>query len=118
MDKRASALEFAKVLSSYSTHADLMGARGRTTDTLAQAQLAPMEHRAFAREFATESPFKAAVSLPFAIPAYTASKFLGLTNARSPASLNEMTQGFVGLGEGLGVAGKNWITQLQSYGRK
>jgi len=118
MDRRTNALDFAKALGSYSTHSELMGARSRTNDPAIQAQLAPMEHRAFAREFATESPLKAAVSLPFAIPAYTASKFLGLSNARSPASLNEMVQGFAGLGEGLGAAGKNWLTQLQAYGRK
>ena len=63
--------------------------------------LGAYEHRAFAREFAEENPIKAAASLPVAIPAYTAAKAMGLTGARSGASLEEMKQGFIGLGEGL-----------------
>ena len=66
-----------------------------------QGMLAPFEHRAFAREFAQESPWQAAVSLPFAIPAYTAAKAAGLTSARSPASLDEMFAGYHGLAEGM-----------------
>jgi hypothetical protein len=66
-----------------------------------QGMLAPLEHRAFAREFATESPVLAGISMPFAIPAYTAAKALGLTNARSPASLDELFAGYHGLAEGM-----------------
>lgn len=43
----------------------------------------------------------ATASLPFAIPAYTAAKAVGAVSARSPASFDEMTQGYRGLGEGL-----------------
>lgn len=78
----------------------------RTRAGAAQDKLAPMEHRAFAREFAQESPVKAAVSLPFAIPAYTAAKALGISKARSKASVEEMKQGFIGLAEGLFKRGK------------
>lgn len=65
------------------------------------SMLAPAEHRAFAREFARERPLAAAVSLPFAIPAYTAAKAVGLTRARSPASWDEIFAGYRGLFEGL-----------------
>ena len=117
MDTRT-AQDFMKSLSAYSSHAELLGARSKTKDPKVQAQLAPLEHRAFAREFATESPVAAAVSLPFAIPAYSVAKALGLQKARSPASWEEMRQGFTGLGEGLGNAGQNMLNQLQTFGRR
>ena len=80
-------------------HAEIMRLRGEPGAD--QARLAPFEHRAFAREFAQESPVKAAISLPFAIPAYTASKVLGMQKSRSPASMEEVKQGYIGLAEGL-----------------
>lgn len=76
----------------------------RDTPGADQAKLGPYEHRAFAREAAAQEPLKSAVSLPFAIPAYSAAKALGLTGKdaqTSPASFEEMKQGFIGLGEGL-----------------
>jgi hypothetical protein len=82
------------------SHADLYNKRAKAPKH-EQDKLAQFEHRAFAREFAQESPVKAAVSLPFAIPAYTAAKALGVTRARSGASVEEMKQAFVGLAEGL-----------------
>lgn len=81
------------------SHADLY--RMRNAPGADQQLLAPAEHRAFAREFAQESPVRAGLSLPFAIPAYTAAKALGLTDARSPASLDEMFAGYHGLAEGM-----------------
>ncbi len=111
--------QLMEMLSAYgpqSSHAALLGARSKTTDPRAQAHLAPLEHRAFAREFAQESPLKAAVSLPFAIPAYSMAKALGLQKARSPASVEEVMQGFAGLGEGLGHAGRGFLERLQNYG--
>ena len=101
-----------------SAHSTLLSARGHTTDPRAQAHLAPLEHRAFAREYAQEAPLQAAVSLPFAIPAYSMAKALGLQKARSPASLEEVMQGFAGLGEGLGLAGKEFLGRLQNYGSR
>ena len=81
------------------SHEDLY--RARRAPGADQGMLAPFEHRAFAREFAQESPVRAAVSLPFAIPAYTAAKAAGLTGARSPASLDEIFAGYHGMLEGL-----------------
>lgn len=75
--------------------------RARAKPGADQGMLAPAEHRAFAREFAQESPVRAAISLPFAIPAYTAAKAVGLQNARTPPSLEEMGAGYTGMLEGL-----------------
>ena len=84
------------------SHADLLSLRNSlANDDPRHREIAPFEHRAFAREWAQESPLLASASLPFAIPAYTTAKALGAVSARSPASLDEMAQGYRGLGEGL-----------------
>lgn len=100
----ADVLKLIAALSPKSSHADLLATRNKVdrNNKELQNKLAPLEHRAFAREFATESPIKAGVSLPFAIPLYTASKALGFQpRARSDASIEEMMQGYKGLIEGL-----------------
>lgn len=66
-----------------------------------QQLLAPLEHRAFARDFTRESPLRAVASLPVAIPAYSLAKAVGLQKARSPASLVEMGAAYDGMLEGL-----------------
>lgn len=66
-----------------------------------QARIAPFEHRAYAREYVQEKGAMGAASMAVAIPAYSAAKALGFTDARSPASLEEMKQGFVGVFEGM-----------------
>jgi hypothetical protein len=90
------------------SHAELYARREKARGPGEQKRLAAYEHRAFAREFAEESPVKAAVSLPIAIPLYSAAKALGVDKVfgtdeskRTPASMEEMKQGFLGLGEGL-----------------
>ena len=65
------------------------------------AVLGPAEHRAFAREWTKEQPLIAAPALLASIPAYTGAKALGLTKARSPASLNEMAEAYRGMWEGI-----------------
>jgi len=65
-----------------------------------QGILGPMEHAAFAEEWTRENPL-AAIPLLFAIPGYTAAKKMGLTNARSPASMDEILQGYEGMMKGL-----------------
>lgn len=96
------------------THAELLAARWAQGDPslnpqLAQ-QLAAQEHRAFSREWSQESPFAAAVSLPFAIPGYAAAKYgaqkLGLPIQYlqgTPPSFHQMGEAYRGLGEGLGA---------------
>jgi hypothetical protein len=66
-----------------------------------QNEIAPYEHRAFAREWTQENPLLASVSLPFAIPGYTAYKAMGFGNTRSQPSMDQIKQGYTGLAEGL-----------------
>lgn len=67
-----------------------------------QAQLAPYEHRAFARELTQDNPFMA-VPLAVATPAYQLGKLISPSNlgARTPPSLEELIQAYKGIGEGL-----------------
>lgn len=81
------------------SHAELMAMRDQPGAS--QGMLAPFEHRAFAREWAKESPILAGVSLPFAIPAYNVAKKLGMLDARSPASMDEVLAGYHGYAEGM-----------------
>lgn len=90
-------------------HAELLSRRKRLAPTAPeQEELAHAEHRAFAREWVQEKPVLAALSLPFAIPAYTGAKFvgqrLGIPYVDNPettrASFREMGEAYKGLGEG------------------
>ena len=83
-------------------HGDLYALR----DSLApidprQQQIAPYEHRAFAREWTQESPVLGPLSLTFAIPAYAAAKATGLQQARTPPSWDQVFQGYAGIYDGL-----------------
>lgn len=80
-------------------HSELYRLRGNLSKE-EQAIVAPYEHRAFARELVQENPAMAA-SLAFAIPSYTAAKATGAVEARTPASMEEMEQAFVGMYEGI-----------------
>lgn len=73
-----------------------------------QNYLAPIEHRAFAREVVRDNPLMAG-SLAVATPLYEIAKLLGLKQARSKPSFRSLGQGFVGIGEGLmqGLGGYN-----------
>ena len=81
------------------SHAELQRMRDEAAPE-AQGMLAPYEHRAFAREATAENPLMA-LSLAAGIPAYQLAKLLGLTQSRSAPSLDQITQGYVGIGEGL-----------------
>jgi hypothetical protein len=83
------------------SHAALRSARDVDPSQLNQQLLAPFEHRAFAREYASENPFRA-LGLIGGIPAYQAAKGMGLMGSRTGASqpFDQMMQGFTGLGEG------------------
>ena len=68
-----------------------------------QEQLAPQEHRAWAREKVQENPFNALAYgiLPLG---YQASKILGLgekDDMTTPASLNQLIESYKGVGDGL-----------------
>jgi hypothetical protein len=65
-----------------------------------QELLAPYEHRAFAREEVGRNPLMA-LPISAAIPAYQGWKALGQGGARTPPSLEQLLQGYLGVKEGL-----------------
>jgi hypothetical protein len=81
-------------------------------DMNAQQQIAPYEHRAWAREVVGQNPLMA---LPYAvmIPGYQAAKAVGLLQSNDPnhpttrPSWEQLKQGFTGVGEGL----LNWYNK-------
>jgi len=79
---------------------ELWRLRENAPDKATQNLLAPYEHRAFAREATSENPL-AALSLALGIPVYQLAKILGQTNSRSDPSLEQVKQGYLGIGEGL-----------------
>ena len=84
------------------SHGDLLMRRAELPDDDPLQQLiAPFEHRAFAREQAQTSPLSTAVTMPFMIPGYAMMKALGLQSGRTPASIEQVKQGYIGLHEGL-----------------
>lgn len=86
------------------SHAALVNLRNSLpADDPRQAELAPYEHQAFAREWVKENPVTATASLLAAIPGYTAAKEVGAVKSRTPASLDEMAAAYKGVGQGLGI---------------
>lgn len=89
------------------SHSQLTAMRNQTTDPLAQALIAPYEHRAYARETVQSDPGIAPLMSAVLIPGYQAFKGLGLgTNdgdniPRTPPSWEQFKQGQIGTGEGL-----------------
>ena len=79
---------------------ELLRRRKLAADPQLQGLLAGMEHRAYARETVQDNPLMA-LSLLVATPAYQLAKAAGLTNSRSAPSIEQMRQGFIGIGEGL-----------------
>lgn len=83
---------------------DLVTLRNRYPgDAMMQSLLAPLEHRAYARELSKIDPFQAAAMVGL-IPAYQGAKALGVMprdETSTPASLDELFAGFQGLIEGL-----------------
>ena len=86
------------------THSGLIALRNKLATQQLQNKVAPFEHRAFARESVTENPLMA-LSLALATPAYQISKALPKSvtgnKSRSEPSLEQLKQGFIGIGEGL-----------------
>lgn len=78
-------------------HALLYQARERVPSEQ-QGFISPYEHRAFAREVVQENPLMA-ISLLAAIPAYQGYK--AVVGARSKPSLDQVLQGYAGIGDGI-----------------
>jgi len=84
------------VQASRPSHAELYARRGQGDQSVA-----PAEHRAFAREWTQENPLVAVPSLLAAIPGYYTAKKLGLVRSRTPASVEQVSEAYRGVGEGL-----------------
>lgn len=82
------------------SHSALYNARENASSQTEQNYIANAEHRAFAREVTAENPAMA-IPLLAAIPAYQGAKALGLTNSRSEPSLEQASEAYKGVGEGL-----------------
>ena len=63
-----------------------------------QNQISPYEHRAFAREVTMDNPLMA---LPVAASIIPYQAYKALNGARSTPSLDQVTEGFAGIGDGL-----------------
>jgi hypothetical protein len=86
------------------SHSDLVNLRNSLPkDDPRQAEIAPYEHQAFAREWVKEDPVTATASLLGAIPAYSAAKAVGVVKSRTPASFDEIASAYKGIGQGLGL---------------
>jgi hypothetical protein len=62
--------------------------------------LGPMEHQQFARDAVSRNPLMS-IPLGFGIPFYTGAKALGLTQARSAPSLDEVLAAYSGIAQGM-----------------
>jgi hypothetical protein len=93
------------------SHEDLW--RMRDQPGADQQALAPLEHQAFAREYAAENPVRA-LGLVAGIPAYQAAKGVGLMGSRTGVSQAgaQMAAGYKGLGQGWGMALRRFMESI------
>ena len=66
-----------------------------------QELLAPLEHRAYAREAVKDSPIMGTLGMGTAIPLYQLKKMFGMQKGTTPASLDELFAGYQGIAQGL-----------------
>ncbi len=89
------------------SHGELMYLRkALEKDRIANTRLAPFEHQAFAREYTKQNPVSGALGIGAAIPVYALAKSLGFMQnggTATPTSLNQITAGYRGIGQGLGI---------------
>lgn len=85
------------------SHAELVTLRDNTGSKEGQNAIAPFEHRAFAREAIQDSPVPvaAAIGIAAAIPGYQVKKMIKPEESRSDVSIEQVVEGFKGVGEGL-----------------
>lgn len=90
------------------THAQLSQLRDAYPDNKdMQIRIAPFEHQAFAREYTKERPVAGTLGLMGAIPLYQLAKvggFMQNGGTATPPSLNQMTQAYKGVAQGLGLS--------------
>ena len=86
-------------------------------DQQSQQELAPFEHRAYAREAVVNNSLNA-LKFAFMIPGYQAAKAVGALDSdasTTPASFDQLTQGFAGIGDGLKENYDNTKNKLLNY---
>ena len=91
-------------------HSQLYGMRDYNTSKDYQNRVAPYEHRAFAREAVGQNPLMA-LPIAAAAPIYQLSKAIPGLESRSDASMSQLGQSFVGIGEGL----RNYFRGLRGF---
>ena len=107
MDDPSKRAELAKLLVQVlgdMSHADLYRLRGLSSKD-DQQMLAPLEHRAFAKEFVGDHPVIAA-GMPLAALGYYIGKRGGLIKSRTPADLDQVFGAVQGTLQGYGLADK------------
>ena len=88
------------------SHSDLYRARALAKgDPATQKMLAPLEHRAFAKDFVGDHPVIAA-GMPLAALGYYIGKRGGLIKSRTPADLDQVFGAVQGTLQGYGLADK------------
>ena len=93
-------------------HASLYGAR-QYVPKEQQNKISPYEHRAFAREATQENPW---LGLPIAAGTLAYQPYKMLTGqSRSGASLDQVTEGLKGVGEGLWGAFQHQTQSIQDH---
>ena len=89
------------------THAQLSNLRDKySSDSKIDQRLAPFEHQAFAREYTKENPVTGSIGLAAAIPLYQLAKGAGFMQnggTATPASFDQVKQGYRGIAQGLGL---------------
>ena len=78
-------------------------------DSPLHAVYGPLEHGQAMREQVSRDPWSAPL-FAGAIPVYSGLKALGLTDARSPASMEEMSEAYKGVGRGM----LDWLGSLMA----
>ena len=75
------------------------------SDPAMQQLLAPLEHRAYAREYVQRNPRTGPVAMAGAVPAWQLAKMFGIGSARgsrSKPSIDQLFAGYQGMFEGMG----------------
>ncbi|CAB4168669.1 hypothetical protein UFOVP580_8 [uncultured Caudovirales phage] len=89
------------------SHSSLMAIRkAHEKNRALNVRLAPFEHQAFAREYVKENPISGTLGVGAAIPLYALAKgagFMSNGGTATPPSMAQMSAGFRGIGQGLGL---------------
>jgi len=82
------------------SHHELLMLRKANPELFMQEALAPIEHKAFAREYVRDNPY-AAPGIAMMAPAYALAKMLRAQKGRTEPSMDQIFGGWAGTTEGL-----------------